>query len=138
MVDFIDETFQSSALPQAILDVEMIAPERIKDKYLGIVGNIPALHSAWPFLSSLVRDRLEAFEATSSHFNTIALFRLGHLEATDDNPITVYITVDYASDETEWPSIVDDILRALANHGWPQLHVHIEHDAHTWSSLQLD
>ncbi|KAH6982337.1 hypothetical protein BKA56DRAFT_550287 [Ilyonectria sp. MPI-CAGE-AT-0026] len=131
MVDFVDETFQSSALPQAVLDVEMIAPERIMDKNLGLVSNNPALRSAWPSLSSLVRERLEFFEATSSHFKTIALFRLGFSMANSENPITVYITVDLASDETEWPGIVDDILSALANRGWPQLHVHIEHDAST-------
>ncbi|KAL6409836.1 hypothetical protein AUP68_06234 [Ilyonectria robusta] len=131
MVEFVDERFQSSAFPQAVLDVEMIAPERMMKKNLGLVGNNPALLSAWPSLLSLVQGRLEFFEATSSHFKTIALFRLGFSMANDENPITVYITVDLASDETEWPGIVDDILSALANHGWPQLHVHIEHDAST-------
>ncbi|KAH8729145.1 hypothetical protein BGZ61DRAFT_345664, partial [Ilyonectria robusta] len=108
-------TFQSSALPQAVLDVEMIAPERIMDKNLGLVGNNPALLSAWSSLKSFVRSRLEAFDATSSHFKAIALFRLGFSEVNDDNPITVYITVDLASDETEWPGIVDDILSGLEN-----------------------
>ncbi|KAH8729155.1 hypothetical protein BGZ61DRAFT_346710 [Ilyonectria robusta] len=126
IVDFIED--QTSALPQAILDVEMIAPERVKKKYLGLVGDDPALHSAWPSLGSLIQERLELFEATSSHYTSIGLFRLGYSEIEEDNPITVYIPVEYDSDETEWPVIIDDILSTLASHGWPQLHVHIEHE----------
>lgn len=108
----------------------------MEDQHLSLVGENPALLSAWSSLKSLVRDRLEAFEATSSHYTSIALFRLGSSEIEEDNPITVYITVDYGSDKTEWPVIIEDILSALASHGWPQLHVHIEPEM-SWGSLEL-
>ncbi|KAH7156178.1 hypothetical protein EDB81DRAFT_928158 [Dactylonectria macrodidyma] len=109
MVALVDETFQTPAHAQIVLEVEMIAPQRLLPGYLDAVPNRPDLRAAWPRISSIVRDRLAAHEAT---FNR--------------NPITVYISVFYESDETQWDGVVDDIRSNLRNDGWAELSIHIQ------------
>ena len=50
----------------------------------------------------------------------------GNSPDVNDNPMTVFIAVDYESDETEWPSVVEEIEKYLAEFA-DGLAVQIEH-----------
>ncbi|KAH6884222.1 hypothetical protein B0T10DRAFT_579666 [Thelonectria olida] len=102
----INNTFQDSKDSGPTLHVEMLAPERTMKKYLGGVEHMPDLEKGWPGIKKLVRERLEAFEATRSYMNQLGLFRLGYSQDREMNPITVYICVDYDSDESKWDEVL--------------------------------
>ncbi|KAH6892570.1 hypothetical protein B0T10DRAFT_594374 [Thelonectria olida] len=110
------------------LDVEMIALERVNTKYLGPVLNRPDLEQAWPGLKDFVKTELLATPTTRNTLTSIALFRLGYSRDIRSNPITIYITLDHAADETQWDTVTSDIESKLRGLGWPDLVVHMEHD----------
>ncbi|KAK5651226.1 hypothetical protein OQA88_12690 [Cercophora sp. LCS_1] len=58
---------------------------------------------------------------------SIALFKLGFSRDFDKNPLTVYISVDYESEEGKWPAIVGEI-QQLLNRYPHNLHLHLEHN----------
>ncbi|KAH7155363.1 hypothetical protein B0J13DRAFT_604376 [Dactylonectria estremocensis] len=128
MVALVDETFQTPAHMRMVLDVEMIAPRLVLPVYFDTVRNRPDLQAAWPRISSIVSDRLEAHEATFDKMNSLSLFRVGNSPELEQNPITVYISVDFESDETQWDTVVDDIRSNCRDEGWTDLSIHIEHN----------
>ena len=110
--------------------VEMVARELIMPKYLSPIPNdakFPKLEADWPVIQANVFEILESFLSTASHMTAIALFKLGYNPVYAKNPNTVYISLDYASNETAWPPVVKRIQEYLDgfNH---DLHVHIEHN----------
>ncbi|KAF5009996.1 hypothetical protein FDECE_3813 [Fusarium decemcellulare] len=131
LVDLVQNTFHGHGHQGMTCSVEMLAPERVKPKYLGL-ADAPGLLSAWPNLQASVREILNSFEATRARWNTIAMFRLGFLKDPECNPNTVYISVDYDSDETQWDEVIDRIEHFLEEAGWGSLEVHIEHNSATW------
>ncbi|KAF5019111.1 hypothetical protein F66182_8880 [Fusarium sp. NRRL 66182] len=108
--------------------VEMIAPELVSPVYCYPVLDQPGLMESWYLISSLVCQRLEAFEGTRRKMTNVSLLRYGLSEDRDANPITIYISVDYTSDETQWQDVMTSIKGALEQQGWPDLHVHMEHN----------
>ncbi|KAJ3532566.1 hypothetical protein NM208_g8384 [Fusarium decemcellulare] len=128
LVNMVEDTFQGHGHQYMTCSVEMLAPERVKRKYLGVTHE-PGLLSAWPNLQASVREILNSFEATRARWNSIALFRLGFLKDPACNPMTVFIAVDYDSDETKWDEVIDRIKHALEEAGWGSLEVHIEHNS---------
>ncbi|KAI8654862.1 hypothetical protein NCS57_01233300 [Fusarium keratoplasticum] len=110
------------------LAIDMIAHERVDEQFLGPVLNQPDLAEAWPTIRSFAQQRLEVHRATKSRMTTIALFRMGFHSTPSYNPVTLYISVDYKSDESRWPDITQDIARGLSRMGWDTIHIHIEHN----------
>ncbi|KAM0562358.1 hypothetical protein ACHAPJ_002047 [Fusarium lateritium] len=117
------------------LDVELMAKELTPFKYLGPVLDEHDLHAAWSDIKAVVCGRLESYQATRDSWNTVALFRLGHLTDATQNPITIYISVDSISDETKWEAIICDIKQNLGD--WGFLEVLIEHNSIGTSTYPL-
>ncbi|OBS20756.1 hypothetical protein FPOA_07096 [Fusarium poae] len=94
------------------------------------------LCDSWDDIRALVNQRLEAFTATRRSMVTIGLFQYGSRRGR--NPITIYIAVDYSSDETGWLEVIADI-KANIRHkqGWADVQVHIEHHAGTSYSFNM-
>ncbi|KAF4956819.1 hypothetical protein FSARC_11461 [Fusarium sarcochroum] len=136
IVKLIDNLLEDIGAREAIhVDVELMAKELTRTKYLGRVLDEPDLHAAWDDIKALVCSRLESYQTTRDSWNTIALFRLGYLTDETTNPITIYISVDSTSDETKWEDIVSDIKENLDD--WGFLEVLIEHNTITTSTYPL-
>jgi len=112
--------------------VEMLAPELTRAKYLDVVEHIPQLKEAWPDIQDQVYEILESFDSTSGDMTAIGLFRLGYSEYSNNNPITIYISMDYNSPENCWPPVIRQIEAYLdgldlgdLSH---KLTVHMEHN----------
>ncbi|KAG7412947.1 hypothetical protein Forpe1208_v008455 [Fusarium oxysporum f. sp. rapae] len=110
------------------LHVEIIAPELSTSICFAPVRNEPQLFKQWDHIRSLVHRRLDAHLSTRGRMTLIALLRYGLRYIPSDNPITIYISVNYDSEEEHWQSVIDDIQSNLSNFGYPALPVHIEHN----------
>ncbi|KAF5590811.1 uncharacterized protein FSUBG_10675 [Fusarium subglutinans] len=109
------------------LHVEIIAPELSTRIYFDPVRNEPQLFQQWDNLRSMVNRRLNAHLSTRGRMTLIALLRYG-LKPYSNNPITIYISVNYDSEEEHWQSVIDDIQSNMVKFGYPELPVHIEHN----------
>ncbi|KAF4468572.1 hypothetical protein FALBO_4560 [Fusarium albosuccineum] len=137
LVDLVENTLHRHLHRQdTAFSVDMLAPEHVKPKYLDH-ADAPGLSSAWQNLLESIHEILNSFEATRWRWNGLGLFRLGYLEATERNPMTVYISVNDDSDETQWDEVIDRIEHALEEAGWGSLEVHIEHNS-PWSGGTFD
>jgi hypothetical protein len=116
--------------------IEMIAPQLTKPVYIGMVRDDAYTSDSWDQVRALVHQRLENFQATKGHMTSMSLYRYGLLKQTDANPVTVYISVDYESDETQWLGIITDIERDIHNYGWTDVQVHMEHNI-GWAGSSL-
>ncbi|KAK3294632.1 uncharacterized protein B0H64DRAFT_401167 [Chaetomium fimeti] len=111
--------------------VEMIAEELTLKKYLSLVPTeilARGLQRDWPYIQDRVSEILEDHNATKGCMNTLSLFRLGFSPRHEDNPITVYVSLDYVSDETGWPPVVEEIRQYLEEFNYVQLQIHLEHN----------
>ncbi|KAK1762459.1 hypothetical protein QBC33DRAFT_551924 [Phialemonium atrogriseum] len=130
--EYVDsEIAKNTQLSHISVHVEMVAPELTMRKYLSPVPNdktLPGLERDWPMIKTRVREMLESAPATSSHITAICLFRLGYDPHHTENPKTVYVSVDYESNEEGWAVLVDRI-QAYLNTLRHDLHFHIEHNA---------
>lgn len=110
------------------ISVELIAPERIRRKHISPLPNddgFPRLAAEWPAIMAEVVRILERFPATASFINLVSLFRLGYHADATRNPRTVYVSLDYESDQHGWPPIIrtiQDYLDGLEH----DLHIHLE------------
>jgi len=121
-----DSTFDDHPGPIDVC-VEMMAPELTRRKFLGPVEDNANLESDWPAIQDKVYSILESFSQTRGCMTSIGLFRLGFSPNPDNNPITVYVSLDYDADEVSWPPVVREIQAYLdgLEHG---LVVHMEHN----------
>ncbi|KAF4499489.1 hypothetical protein FAGAP_4339 [Fusarium agapanthi] len=110
------------------LHVEIIAPELSTCIYFAPVRNEPQLFQQWNNLRSMVNRRLNAHLSTRGRMTLIALLRYGLDPCSSRNPITIYISVNYDSEEEHWQSVIDDIQSSMVKFGYPELPVHIEHN----------
>ncbi|KAM0351596.1 hypothetical protein ACHAPU_002605 [Fusarium lateritium] len=112
--------FMFEKLPQAGGTVRV---EAISANLFGPVCCDPVkdeqLLRSWDNIRALVGLRLSFFTCTRDTWTCIALFRYGVVN--DDNstivnehPATIYISVDYDSEEDEWLEVVDDIQQKMA------------------------
>ncbi|KAF5691810.1 hypothetical protein FDENT_3177 [Fusarium denticulatum] len=110
------------------LHVEIIAPELSTRIYFAPVRDEPQLFQQWDNLRSMVNRRLNAHLSTRGRMTLIALLRYGLKPYSSYNPITIYISVNYDSEEEHWQSVIDDIQCNMVKFGYPELPVHIEHN----------
>ncbi|KAG5759067.1 hypothetical protein H9Q72_012811 [Fusarium xylarioides] len=122
------ELTRASSICDGDIHVEIIAPELNKTIYYTCV-NDPHLSATWDSVRPKVYKCLESFQATKGNMSTIALHRYGVLPELAANPATVYIGVDYRSDETGWNEVIADIKKMLqGEEGWGHVNVHMEHN----------
>ncbi|KAF5631333.1 hypothetical protein F25303_9705 [Fusarium sp. NRRL 25303] len=134
----ITEAIAKSTNPGTEIQVEMIAPELYEDIYYYPVQDQPKLSHSWDRIRAHVYEQLEQFEATKGKMTTIALFRYG-LSTLSTKPITIYISVNYSSDETKWESIIASIELSigLVDPAWKGIRVHIEHNVGVQSAFTI-
>jgi hypothetical protein len=121
----------SEKLGDVDIAVEMIAEELMLEKYLSIVPEevlARGLERDWPSIRGRVTEILDSHSATKGCMNMMTLVRLGFSPQHSDNPDTVYISMDYESDESKWPPVVEEIKQYLKEFDYVQLHVHLEHN----------
>ncbi|KAK0707774.1 hypothetical protein B0H67DRAFT_495703, partial [Lasiosphaeris hirsuta] len=127
---FVDSLTCGGYLEDVGIGVEMIAKELTLAK---CITPIPAseftdaLCRDWQHITEKVLDILDIYPSTKSRVTSIALFKLGFSTNYNTNPLTVYISVDYESEENKWPPVIGKI-QQLLNHYPHNLHVHMEHN----------
>lgn len=87
------------------ITVEIIAPELIDKVYVSGGPNDSRLLAQWGNIKSRVNQILEDLPETQGHMSSIALSRLGFSEDPTENPVTVYISMNYGADEQFWPQV---------------------------------
>jgi len=108
--------------------VEMIDQRLIWPTAYGPVRDRPDLLQCWDKMRVLVYERLEAHEATKGSMTSISLFHYGKKSLYGDNPVTIFITVDFDSQEVGWLDVIEDIEKSLKECQLPPLYIHIEHN----------
>ncbi|CCT75285.1 uncharacterized protein FFB20_07151 [Fusarium fujikuroi] len=109
------------------IHVEIMAPELVQPTHCTNIDD-PVYQSAWEYLSSTIFNRLQWLRATQGHVTCLSLQKYGTDDCVQDNPPTVYISVDNDSDETQWPEVVTEVKRTLDAAEWDDFQVHIEHN----------
>ncbi|KAH6632017.1 hypothetical protein F5144DRAFT_572823 [Chaetomium tenue] len=120
----------SEKLGDIDIAVEMIAEEFTLKKYMsGIPEEILAegLERDWPGIKSRVIEILDSHSATKERMSMITLCRLGFSPRDSENQETVYVSIEYGSDESEWPPIIEEIKQYLKEVDYAQLHVQFEY-----------
>ncbi|KAM0354356.1 hypothetical protein ACHAPU_001400 [Fusarium lateritium] len=115
----------SSAPP---FHIEVIDRRLVHPIHCRPVRERPDLLQSWDQIKGLVFQSLESHVGTKGHMTSIGLFRYGLSETSADNPITIFITVDFESYEVVWPKVIHDVEQQLAAHSFPALYVHVEHN----------
>ncbi|RTE74139.1 hypothetical protein BHE90_011421 [Fusarium euwallaceae] len=111
------------------LHVEMMAPERFQLKNLGPVTGEPRLTSSmWDSVRNMISEKLDSCEVTRRKWVTIGLFRLGFSDKMEENPITIYISLSYESDESRWEEVIVMIEDELRERNLDFVEVHLEHN----------
>ncbi|KAJ4129172.1 hypothetical protein NW768_007707 [Fusarium equiseti] len=108
--------------------VEMIDQRLVYNVTYGPVKDRPNLLECWDMMRALVYECLEAHQATKGSMTSISLFRYGPRLCHGNNPVTIFITVDFNSQEVGWPDVIEDIEKCLSEHELPVLYIHIEHN----------
>ncbi|KAK4152571.1 hypothetical protein C8A00DRAFT_44382 [Chaetomidium leptoderma] len=114
---FVDSRrLKSDKLGHLDIAVEIIAEELTLRKYVSVVPAkllAQGLEKDWAFIKDKVFQILESHSGTKGLMTAINLFRLGFSPCDDENANTVYISVDYESDEAKWPPVVAEIQQYL-------------------------
>ncbi|KAH7159101.1 hypothetical protein DER46DRAFT_379850 [Fusarium sp. MPI-SDFR-AT-0072] len=117
-----------SQLIMSPIYIEIVSWDLIMTKYYKPVDE-PALSKTWDTVSDLIYERLQSLPTTRGYLTCLALQKFGVSRFINTNPATVYISMDYRSDETSWYGVVSavkDVLDRIA--GWEHVKVHIEHN----------
>ncbi|KAK0705448.1 hypothetical protein B0H67DRAFT_649776 [Lasiosphaeris hirsuta] len=69
---------------------------------------------------------MASYPATAGYVTSIQLFRLGFSTDDDENPDTIYVSVDYECLETKWPPVVGEIQQFLRQITYADLKLHLE------------
>lgn len=104
--------------------IEVIDRRLVHPIHCTPVGERPDLLQSWDQLKRLVYQRLENNIGTKGHMTSIGLFRYGLSETSADNPITIFITVDFESLKFLRPEVINDIEQQLAVQFPSSLHSH--------------
>ncbi|KAF5584118.1 hypothetical protein FPCIR_8746 [Fusarium pseudocircinatum] len=130
-------TKATSLIRDGDIHAEIIAPELNQTIYY-TCNNDPHLSATWDSVRPKVYKCLESFQSTRHRMSSIALQRYGVLPELEANPATIYIGVDYRSDETGWNEVVTDIKNMLqGEEGWGNVNVHMEHNEN-WAGPLFD
>jgi hypothetical protein len=129
---FVDaKTSADPRLQHLNVTVEIIAEELTRATYTDIPDPTPAHQADWERIEGRVYQILQSHSATRSTVTWLALLHYGFSRVHTKNPVTVFISVDYGSEEARWPPIINEIqeyLDTFSHH----LRVHIEHGKY-WS-----
>lgn len=118
---------QGAKFDHTKVQIDMKDPKLTKRIYCHPVEESFCDTAEWDTIRKLVRQRLNAFEATRGEVSVITLFRYGVSEQREANPVTIFIGCFEDSDETGWLEVIDDIQMNIAKHGWADVCIHIEH-----------
>jgi hypothetical protein len=128
MVMILAELSKSSSIREGDIHVETTAPE-LEQRVYWDVSSDPSLNGTWDWVRPKVQDCLQSFQATRDRLTTIPLFQYGVFPDRQDNPLTIYISVDFGSDETGWYEVIADIKNMLQGvAAWGHVQVHMEHN----------
>lgn len=107
----------------------MMAPERFQLKNLGPVTGEPRLAGGvWDSVRNMVMEKLNSCEVTRRKWVSIGLFRLGFSDKMEENPITIYISLSYDSDESRWEQVMVMIENELRERNLDFIEVLLEHN----------
>ncbi|KAK0724448.1 hypothetical protein B0H67DRAFT_680051 [Lasiosphaeris hirsuta] len=119
---FVDAAIRNGYLEDVEIGIEMIAEE------LTLANDLTdTFYEDWQHITEGALDILDSYPATKSRVTSIALFKLGFLTTYEGNPSTVYISVNYESEENHWPPVVGEIQQLLNRYPY-KLQVHMEHN----------
>ncbi|KAK4164616.1 hypothetical protein QBC43DRAFT_317245 [Cladorrhinum sp. PSN259] len=124
-------TRASGSLGRLQVGVEMVDLELTLRRYLSPILKAEysdALDRDWCKIRDEVVDILHQNPNTKSMVNIVALFKLGTNEDIGKNPLTVFVGVDYGSEESKWPPILDEIQELLNRYPY-KLRFHMEHNS---------
>ncbi|KAF5624764.1 hypothetical protein F25303_11479 [Fusarium sp. NRRL 25303] len=127
MAMFLADLSRVCSFGETDIHVEIMAPELVQPTHYTNIDD-PVYQSAWEYLSSTILSRLQSLTATQGHITCLSLQKYGTDDCVQDNPPTVYISVDHDSDETQWPEVVTEVKRTLDAAEWDDVQVHIEHN----------
>ncbi|KZZ93827.1 hypothetical protein AAL_05543 [Moelleriella libera RCEF 2490] len=136
---YVDDLLDNDEWRHVALGVEMLAPELFLKKYVAPeIGNA-RLESDWPVIANQVYSILQSFSQTRNKMTQIALFRLGYSENPGLNPITVYITLRYSSDDSKWHSVLVKLQQVLDGfpHGLVPFMEHNEMDEFAFETVPV-
>ncbi|KAG7421709.1 hypothetical protein DER46DRAFT_566982 [Fusarium sp. MPI-SDFR-AT-0072] len=121
MIVSLAELPKAFSISEGDIHVEIIIPELQQTIYFG-APNDASLHGNWDWVRAKVHDCLQSL-------TLIALFQYGAIPDSQDNPLTIYISLDFDSDETGWHEVVADLKNMLRGvEGWGHVQVHMEHN----------
>ncbi|KAF5594067.1 hypothetical protein FPANT_4950 [Fusarium pseudoanthophilum] len=127
MAMFLADLSRVCSFGETDIHVEIMALELVqRTSYTNI--DDPVFQSAWECLSSTIFNRLQSLRATQGHLTCLSLQKYGTNDYGRNNLPTVYISVDYESDETLWHEVVTEVKRTLDEAQWSDVQVHIEHN----------
>ncbi|EXK49705.1 hypothetical protein FOXG_01353 [Fusarium oxysporum f. sp. lycopersici 4287] len=101
MIVSLAELFKASYISEGDIHVEIVTPEFEQTVYF-VAPNDASLHGNWDWVRAKVHDFLQSFQATRDRLTLLALFQYGVIPDPQDNPLIIYISVDFGSDETGW------------------------------------
>jgi hypothetical protein len=114
------KTRASKELQHLDITVEMIAEQLTLATYISHIPDEelnppegPSLAADWEGIQDKVEEILNKYTQTRQKATTIALFKYGFAYDRDSNPITVYISVSYDSEEAQWPPVLQNIQQYL-------------------------
>jgi hypothetical protein len=120
----------SRELQHIAVAVEIIAKELTLPTYVSPIPAeecTPELVIDWNHIKTQVHRILNYHKATEGRATTVCLFKYGFSKDLAQNPPTVYIAVDYESEEARWPPIIRELQEYLDRYHEHKLRVHIEH-----------
>ncbi|KAJ4127982.1 hypothetical protein NW768_008265 [Fusarium equiseti] len=135
MAEFIYKFSQEAKFDHTKVHVDMKDPKLTKIIYCHPVEESFCDTAEWDTIRKVVRQRLNAFKATKGKVSVIMLLRYGVLEQREANPVTIFIGCFADSDETGWLKVIEDIQMNIAEHGWTDVYIHIEH---SWAESLID
>ncbi|KAF5673684.1 hypothetical protein FCIRC_7946 [Fusarium circinatum] len=127
MAMFLADLSKVCSFSETDIHVEIMALELVQRTYYTNIDD-PVFQSAWECLGSTIFNRLQSPRATQGHITSLSLQKYGTNSLREDNPPTVYISVSYDSDETQWYEVVTEVKETLDAAGWSDVQVHIEHN----------
>ncbi|KAK3364727.1 hypothetical protein B0T24DRAFT_683361 [Lasiosphaeria ovina] len=129
---YVDSTrLKKRNLDHLDIAVEIIAEELSLPKYLSPVAAellSRGMETDWAHIKDKVVEITDSYPATAGHVTSIHLLRLGFSIVDDENPNTVYVSVDYECLETKWPPVFVKIQRYLRRFKYADLTLHLEHN----------
>lgn len=138
---FVDSTRVANGNLEGVdIAVEIVAEDLVLDKFIYPISALlmsRGMESDWPYIKERVARIMDSYPATKGHATSIHLFQLGFSPRWDENPTTVYVSVDYECLESKWPPVMGEIQQYLCRFKYVDLHLHFEHGVVEQCAFQL-